>query len=226
LKKPINEMGVVALFSQYAQGLGYVIMEIQAPFPDATLYAIETGTLVLAEIEFMASNFRKHGHDEDGCDLVICWENDWPDCPLPVLELKDVHDREPVETVFELRGKAEELQQAVDELDRALQGKGGPIVTERRGLIRQLKAADAENTALRKLLGELNNQSGPGPWERALRVVYCDNCRLPLAPLTVEEGRTMALVSQAAISKGVLTCSCGASKEFFSRPMRAVGLDS
>jgi len=30
-----------------------------------------------------------HGHDPKGCDLLICWEDNWgKDCPVPVFELK------------------------------------------------------------------------------------------------------------------------------------------
>ena len=47
----------------------------------------------LAEFEFRAKNFQLHGHDPVGCDVVICWENDWPECPMEVIELKDVVER-------------------------------------------------------------------------------------------------------------------------------------
>jgi hypothetical protein len=40
------------------------------------------------EFEFKASNFVEHGHDPAQCDFIVCWENDWPDCPLKVIELK------------------------------------------------------------------------------------------------------------------------------------------
>ncbi len=40
------------------------------------------------EFEFRASNFREHGHNQSECDIIVCWENDWPDCPLRVVELK------------------------------------------------------------------------------------------------------------------------------------------
>ena len=92
MRKPVNEMGVVALFSQYSGILGYEIMEIQAPFPDTLLYRISTGEFVKAEFEFRARNFIKHGHCINGCDLIICWENDWPNCSLPILSLEDAID--------------------------------------------------------------------------------------------------------------------------------------
>jgi hypothetical protein len=27
-------------------------------------------------------------HDLKGCDMIVCWEHNWPECPLEVLELK------------------------------------------------------------------------------------------------------------------------------------------
>jgi hypothetical protein len=45
---------------------------------------------VRIEFEFCSSNFREHGHDPAGCDLIVCWEHDWPDCPLEVIELRSI----------------------------------------------------------------------------------------------------------------------------------------
>ena len=27
------------------------------------------------------------------CDLIVCWENNWPECPLEVIELKTEFER-------------------------------------------------------------------------------------------------------------------------------------
>ena len=26
---------------------------------------------------------------QDGCDLIVCWRHNWPECPLEVLELSE-----------------------------------------------------------------------------------------------------------------------------------------
>lgn len=84
----INEMGVVATFASRCLGLGYVILKIQAPFPDALIQDTKTGEIIRVEFEYTSSSFKDHGHDIDGCDMIICWRNDWADCPLEVLELR------------------------------------------------------------------------------------------------------------------------------------------
>lgn len=43
---------------------------------------------VRIEFELEARNFRRHGHDPDQCDVIVCWEDNWPKCPIEVLELK------------------------------------------------------------------------------------------------------------------------------------------
>jgi hypothetical protein len=48
----------------------------------------EEGQRVRAEIEFLSRNFLQHFHDPKECDLIVCWENNWPDCPLEGIELK------------------------------------------------------------------------------------------------------------------------------------------
>ena len=46
---------------------------------------------VRIEFEFMSRNFKTHGHDPKGCDLIVCWEDNWGKAaPVPVLELKNM----------------------------------------------------------------------------------------------------------------------------------------
>jgi hypothetical protein len=42
------------------------------------------------ELEQESKNFLKHGHDPNGCDAIVCWEHNWEECPLEVIELKTV----------------------------------------------------------------------------------------------------------------------------------------
>jgi hypothetical protein len=35
-------------------------------------------------------NFLKHGHRVEDCDMIVCWVHNWPECPLHVLELKEM----------------------------------------------------------------------------------------------------------------------------------------
>ncbi len=92
---PINEQGVVFLFGMVCQELGFRVESIQQAFPDceaAYLYNPKRKLWRKAriEFEFLASNFIKGGHDEKGCDFIVCWINDWDDCPIEVIELKSI----------------------------------------------------------------------------------------------------------------------------------------
>lgn len=84
-----NEMGVVVEFAGKCGAAGWTIEHIQSEFPDALMRFRGSETLIAAEFEFVSSNFSKHRHDITRCDLIICWEHDWPDCPLRVLELSN-----------------------------------------------------------------------------------------------------------------------------------------
>ena len=44
---------------------------------------------ITIEFELYSSNFVKHKHDPDKCDLIICWKHDWMECPknIDILEL-------------------------------------------------------------------------------------------------------------------------------------------
>jgi hypothetical protein len=91
LYAPTNEQSVVFLFGTLAEDLGFAIETLGTRFPDgvAKLRLASGGFRhVRFEVEHKASNFVLHGHDPDQCELVVCWENDWPDAPIPILELK------------------------------------------------------------------------------------------------------------------------------------------
>ena len=90
---PINEQGVVYLFGMVSRELGFYIEAIQQGFPDCEGKYLYDGKKNLwakarIEFEFRASSFKEHGHDPNGCDFVVCWINDWPDCPVKVIELR------------------------------------------------------------------------------------------------------------------------------------------
>jgi hypothetical protein len=90
---PTNEMGVVFLFGALAPSLGYLVESLGIAFPDCQAKrrlrgAHEPWERVRIEFEFRSRNFLTHKHDPRKCDLIVCWEDDWPDCPLEVLALK------------------------------------------------------------------------------------------------------------------------------------------
>ena len=75
----------------YLQDLGIShVEEIKSGFPDAiAMQSIGNGKYkrIRIEFEFRSSSFLRHGHSIDGCDLIVCWIHDWPECPLDVIEL-------------------------------------------------------------------------------------------------------------------------------------------
>ncbi|MFT7572667.1 MAG: hypothetical protein ACI9JL_003721 [Paracoccaceae bacterium] len=107
---PVNEMGVVLVFGMIAADIGYAVEAIGTAFPDCAAKRLVAGSgagqgsgsagasgvtdarwePVRVEFEYRSRNFFYHGHDVDGADVIICWQHDWPDCPLEVLALEDV----------------------------------------------------------------------------------------------------------------------------------------
>lgn len=89
--EPTNESGVIFLFGAVAERLGFQMLRIQTEFPDAeALRRVSENRLqqVKLEFEFESRNFLYHNHDAAKCDLIVCWEHNWPECPLEVVELK------------------------------------------------------------------------------------------------------------------------------------------
>jgi hypothetical protein len=72
---------------------GFLVTRIQNEYPDGEAMRKvdkERWQRVRIEFEFESRNFRAHNHDPKECDLIVCWAHNWPECPLPVLELKAV----------------------------------------------------------------------------------------------------------------------------------------
>ena len=88
---PVEENGVIFLFSKIAEDIGIFIEGIQKGFPDAfgVRYVGEKGYPVNIEFEYKSSNFKFHNHNPKDCDIIICWEHDWKECPVEIIELKE-----------------------------------------------------------------------------------------------------------------------------------------
>lgn len=92
---PINEQGVVFLFGMLAYELGFIVEAVHASFPDCEAKRAidrqrQRWQRVRIEFEYQSRTFRDHGHDPAGCDLIVCWDHNWPDCEVEVLELRTV----------------------------------------------------------------------------------------------------------------------------------------
>jgi len=83
---PQNEQGTIALFARLSSDLGYTFKEIGTRCPDAILR--KNGHEVRVEFEYESLSFKRHKHNPDDVDLVICWHDDWDACPVPVLCLE------------------------------------------------------------------------------------------------------------------------------------------
>jgi hypothetical protein len=91
---PLNENGVIFLFSKIQDKLPEPISieAIQPAFPDAKgRRKTEKGWVdIWIEFEYKSSHFKQHRHPLDACDIIVCWEHDWKDCPIEVIELRSV----------------------------------------------------------------------------------------------------------------------------------------
>jgi hypothetical protein len=88
---PTNEMGVVALFIEYRRELGFPIIEFIRPqFPDAAVFEQGGKGYVrrYIEFEYRSKGYKAHHASKRKCHYVVCWDHDWKDCPIPVIELK------------------------------------------------------------------------------------------------------------------------------------------
>jgi HNH endonuclease len=89
---PVNEMGVVFLFGALAGKLGFIVTWVGTQYPDVEAFrevAPGRWQRVRIEIELQSRNFLHHFHDPKECDLIVCWEHNWTECPMEVIALKE-----------------------------------------------------------------------------------------------------------------------------------------
>lgn len=89
---PTYEQEVVGLFNAVADELGFEILCNRSAFPDCQAQRKVSGRRgrykeCLIEFELRSGDFKTHGHPADRCHLIVCWEHNWPECPVEVLEL-------------------------------------------------------------------------------------------------------------------------------------------
>lgn len=76
----------------------YAIYKCQRPFPDcfAFLSSKKSNKPVRIEFEVYSRDFcRGKGHDPKKCDVIVCWKDNWPECPknIKVIQLYDIISR-------------------------------------------------------------------------------------------------------------------------------------
>ena len=92
---PLNKQGVIYLFGMLSKRLGFIIEAVRTDFPDCEGKRRIPGKRgrwerVAIEFEYKSSNFKEHRHNPNECDVIVCWENDWKDCPVEVISLKEL----------------------------------------------------------------------------------------------------------------------------------------
>jgi hypothetical protein len=92
---PTNEPGFILLFGILSKELSFVIEGLRPGFPDCDAKRLmdprrDLWVPVRIEFEFKSRGFRSHASGAGRCDLVVCWEHDWRECPIEVLELKEL----------------------------------------------------------------------------------------------------------------------------------------
>ena len=92
LFEPQSEQEVVYLFSLLHRELDFpYILKFQETFPDVIVLDKNRNPKKI-EIEKFASDFIAHEHDPNGCDYIICWENDLVDIPEKFPEIISLKD--------------------------------------------------------------------------------------------------------------------------------------
>ena len=89
----IDEKAVIFLFGRIFRFLNFDDVTVgheKAGDLDAWAWNKRKQRDTIIEFEATSRNFKVHKHDPNKCNLIVCWENNWKECPrnIDVLELK------------------------------------------------------------------------------------------------------------------------------------------
>ena len=92
---PADVGGVIFLFGMVARELGFMVEAMSSGFPRCeAMRQLAPGKWARLRIEFelKSRDFRETGRNPAACDLLVCWDDTWPDRPasLDVLSLSQV----------------------------------------------------------------------------------------------------------------------------------------
>jgi hypothetical protein len=91
-KEEGRKEAILAAIKRAAAGLGLQVESVQGKFPDCIArrqVAPGKWQYLRIEFEYESKNFKLHGHDPKGCDMIVCWRHNWKECPaeIEVVEL-------------------------------------------------------------------------------------------------------------------------------------------
>jgi len=92
---PADVGGVIFLFGMVARELGFLVEAISSGFPRCeAMRQLAPGkwTRLRIEFELKSRDFRDAGRNPAACDLLVCWDDTWPERPasLDVLSLAQI----------------------------------------------------------------------------------------------------------------------------------------
>ena len=92
---PADVGGVIFLFGMVARELGFMVEAMSSGFPRCeAMRQLAPGKWARLRIEFelKSRDFRETGRNPAACDLLVCWDDTWPDRPasLDVLSLSQI----------------------------------------------------------------------------------------------------------------------------------------
>lgn len=90
--EPQSELDVAFLAGLLYDHLPFplVVKSINDAYPDCEGIDPLTGKPVRIELEVYSRNYLSHGHPMTGCDYILCWRDNWPESPIPVVAIEDI----------------------------------------------------------------------------------------------------------------------------------------
>jgi len=86
---PVEKIGIMFLFARLLDDLGFIIEEIVPKGPRVIARREIKEGLEKVEVAFAFNSSEARGEGYlDNCDLLVCWQDDWGDCPCKSLELR------------------------------------------------------------------------------------------------------------------------------------------
>lgn len=93
--EPESELDIAFLMGLVYDHLPFrlVVSSINDAFPDCQGFDPVTKKPIRIEFEVLSRNYLLHDHPMEGCDYIVCWRDNWPESPIPVISIEDLIDK-------------------------------------------------------------------------------------------------------------------------------------
>lgn len=115
--KPVDAMGTWSIFCSLSISRFFTLVEFNQIRLRTNAYQLilqRAGINYRTYISYASRDFVIAGHHPEDADLIICWQHNWTDCGLQVIDVSDITHSQTDDYVLVLERRNQELSMKLE----------------------------------------------------------------------------------------------------------------